>query len=56
MPITKSSKIMPISAKTFRTETSDNIPSVPAPLAKGSAGNNEVHSGESGPINIPANK
>ena len=56
IPMTKSSKITPISAKRFNAEISDKIPMpviVPVPPF---SGKNDAHNGERGPINIPANK
>jgi hypothetical protein len=56
MPITKSNSITPMSAKRFNADMSDKIP-IPADVPKlPFCGRMDVHNGERGPINIPANR
>ena len=56
MPMTKSNKMTPISAKRFNAEISDKIPIPPTEAEPPFAGKKDVHNGERGPINIPANR
>jgi len=56
MPITKSSKITPMSAKRFNADMSDKIPMPTDALGPPFAGRKDVHSGERGPIIIPAKR
>ena len=57
IPITNSNKITPISANRFNAEISDKTPT-PSIVPDGGppSGSNQAHRGDSGPINIPANR
>ena len=56
MPITKSNRIIPMSAKRFSADISDKIP-IPADTPEPPfPGRRDDHNGESGPINIPAKR
>ena len=46
----------PISAKTFRAAISESIPTASPVSTVPLSGRNDVQRGESGPINIPANR
>jgi len=54
--MTKSNKITPISAKRFNADMSDRIPIPAAAPELPFWGRSDVHNGERGPINIPANR
>jgi len=56
MPITKNYNITPMSAKRFNADMSDRIPIPAAAPELPFSGKSDVHNGERGPINIPANK
>ena len=56
MPITKSNKMTPMSAKRFNADMSDNIPIPAAVLEPQFPGRIDDHNGERGPINIPAKR
>ena len=57
IPITNRSKITPISAKRFRAEISDKIPTPPSTSVGGPpSGNTQDQNGDKGPINIPAKR
>ena len=57
MPITKRSRITPISAKRFNAEISDNIPTPPRTSVGGPpSGKTHDQKGDRGPINIPAKR
>ena len=57
IPITKRSKITPISAKRFNAEISDKIPTAPKTSELGPPlGKIQDHNVENGPINIPAKR
>lgn len=57
IPITNNNRIIPISAKVFKTVRSESIPrfSIPDDGSK-DVGKNEVHNGDNGPIRIPAKR
>ena len=57
IPMTKRSKITPISAKRFNAEISDKIPT-PSITSEGVplSGKIHDHKGDNGPINIPAKR
>jgi hypothetical protein len=54
--MTKSNKITPMSAKGFNADMSDRIPIPAAGPELPFSGRMDVHNGERGPINIPANR
>jgi len=56
MPMTKSNKITPMSAKRFNADMSDRIPIPATGPELPFSGRMDVHNGERGPINIPANR
>jgi hypothetical protein len=56
IPMTKSNKITPMSAKRFNADMSDRIPIPAAGPELPFCGRMDVHNGERGPINIPANR
>ena len=56
IPITKRSKMTPISAKRFNASISDKIPTPPKAEVGPPSGKTHDQNGERGPINIPANR